>query len=375
MRPSITRLHQRMGEVAEFLRFGANMEQLRAVPAGAMPPAREIAAYLATPIWRRHIYASCIVSIYGAHERFVRDFCSDAAIVLARIYESYDKVPEKLRAWHERLSIERAKDILDGRTGDYAEFQLAVSNLHACLDGSMSINGDVFSASSSNYRSHTVRDIVARLGVELPLVNEDPMLGAVLATELNGFYSTVFGVVDDLADRRNEIAHGSDFEILDLGTLGAILKAVYGYDCWVYRMVAESLLRTAVLQRAVELGHIAKTYSSRETNVRSIASVANLSELVHSGEVLYLLHSGVLRQVIARSIQRERVDVEVAEPGGGPYGIDFAEPVKDGSRILRLPARHTSLATTLHLALREKPTDFAPIAPAATPPGRGEAEG
>lgn len=344
-----------MNEVTEFLNFAADLEQMRVAPAttASLPP--KIAAYLTTPTWRRHAYCFCIISIYGSHERFIRDICSDTSSTICKIYSSYSELPERLRTLHERLSIERAKDILDGRLSDYIEFQQALSNLHSCFFGSMTINNEVFSMSTANYRSSIVQEVIGRLDIKLDSADGEISLRSIIETELNGFYSSIANVIDDLARRRNEIAHGSDFDLLDLRTLGSILKAVYGYDCWVYREVAKSLLKKLVLKNAVEIGCVSKTYTSRDTGIRSIASIEKISENVRREDLLYLLHDGSVKHVIARTIQRLKIDIEMADPGSGPYGVDFEIVVKDGSRILRLPPKHTSLAGTLHRALEVHP--------------------
>lgn len=356
MKASIARLHKVMREVSGFLAFAGSMDRLRSSPANpALNIDHDVATYLASLAWRRHTYAFSIVSIYGAHERFVRDYFGEVAGALSAIYESYSRLPEVVRGYHERLTLDRSKDILDGRRGSAADFREFLSNLNACLDGSMSLNREVFSVSTTNYRSQVVREMmVSRLGVDLSPPDKDPKLEETVRTELNGFYSTISGVIDDLADRRNEIAHGSDYEILDRGTLGSILKAVYWYDCWLYAEVARWLLMTVVRERGVEIGSIAKTYASPDTGLRSIGSISEVSEIVRPNDVLYLLENTVTK-VVVRTVEKNKLEQDLAAPGGGPYGLDFCVAVKKGSRVFRLPAKHSGLAMSLQLALEEKP--------------------
>lgn len=354
MRGSITRLHAQMKEVAEFLRFARNMERLRTRPSPHLRIPTEVASYVASAVWRRHTYAFSIVGIYGAHERFMREFISDAANTIAKIYGSYADLPSKFRRLHEKLSIERSRDILDGRVGEHDDFRLCLSNLHASLDGSMSLNSEVFADSSSNFRWQVVQELVGRLDIELASPEQSETLKGIVVSELNGIYSTISGVVDDLADRRNEVAHGADFDILDSGTIVSILKAVYSFDCWLYREVAQSLMHTAIVKCGTELGHISKTYTSQTTGIRSVASIPEISQSVRVGEKLYLLSRQVSR-VVAQSIQKSKEDIDAAMPGGGPFGIDFGVAVKDKARLFKLAPRYAPLATALELALNEAP--------------------
>lgn len=351
MKSSITRLRQSMAEVADFINFATNMEKMRTQSGGAPYP-HEVALYLSASSWRRHAYSFCIVSIYGAHERFIRDFCSDVALVIGQVYESYSRLPEKMRASHEKLSIERARDVLERRFGDRRDFQQWVSNLHSCFDGAMSLNSEVFSSSSSNYRSHVVNEVIGRMGIDLSSVGEDSNLKSLIATELNGFYSNINDVVDDLADRRNEVAHGSDYDIIDLGTLGSMLKVISGYDYWLYKNISDILLKKLIEERAMKIADISKTYSLN-TGIRSIGSVPDVFEEIKVGDSLYCVTDKTLSSVVVSSIQYDKNDILVAVPGKGPFGIDFGVEVRVGAHVKKLPAKFSGLARTIRNALSE----------------------
>jgi hypothetical protein len=352
----ISRLHNQVADLARFIQFAINIEKVRTSQLlTESPVSEEIVQYAASTSWRRHAYASTIVALYGTHERFVRDFSSEVADVLSRVYESYDRLPEQLRKVHEQLTVERAKEILTGRGGTYQDFRVALGNLHACLDGSMSINRDVFSSSTANFRHDVVREILSRLGLSVGEFSEDPELFEIIRTTLNGLYSSVSSVINDLADRRNEIAHGSDFEILDLGTMRAIIAAVYRYDCWLYSSCARSLLNIAVIERAELVAEIRRTFRNSQTGMRSIGSVKDVNVCIRPNDVIYLLKNGEVVRTVVGSIQKDNLAVKEATPGAGPYGLDFGCVVREGTQLRRLPARHAALATILGIAMQEKP--------------------
>lgn len=355
MRASISRLHTAMSEVRAFMRFADGMDRWRISPETArLDATREAAAYLASSTWRRQVYAFCIVSIYGAHERFIRDFVEESAGVIGSTCDSYGALPEKMRALHERLSLDRARDALDGKLGPDADFQQGLSNLHACFHGSVAINKEVFSTSGSNFRSKVIVEVVSRLGISLPSADQCEALTRIVSTDLNGVYGTISAVVDDLADRRNQVAHGSDFDLLGPNTLASLLDAVYAYDCWLHRSVAGALLNTVVVQRGVCIGVIRKAFTPHGGSIKSVGSLEDVSAAVRRGDAFYIQHKG-LRRVVVSSIERQRCNVDIAEPGGGSFGFDFGVEVREKGRVLRLPARYANLETMLLAAQNEVP--------------------
>jgi hypothetical protein len=353
MKSSITGLRQSMAGVADFINFAANMEKIRTQPSAA-PCLHEVASYLSASSWHQHTYSFCIVSIYGAHERFIRDFCSDVALILGKIYESYSRLPEKMRLSHEKLSIERARDVLERRFGNHHDFQQWVSNLNSCFDDGMSLNSEVFSSSSSNYRSHVVKDVIGRMGIDLSAVDENVNLKSIVVTELNGLYSNINDVVDDLANRRNEIAHGSDCEILDLGTLGSILKVIFGYNYWLYIKISRVLLEILVKERSKEIAVISKTFNNKYAGIRSIGSIDSVCDEIRVGDFLYCVTDKTFSEAIVGSIEHNRNNIYVAAPGNGPFGIDFGIEVRDSACVKKLPAKFSGLARTIRTAMNEK---------------------
>lgn len=354
MKSSVGRLHQSMQEALDFLRFAGEIDKFRST-AKALP--ESISIYLASASWRRQTYAFSIVGIYGAHERFIRDLAEETAGTLGAIYDTYEQLPDKIRLTHERLSLELAKEILDNKQRDQADYHQNLSNLHACLGGAMSLNREVFSSSNSNFRSQTVRDVMARLGISLTDPNQDQELSEIISLSLNGFYGSITSVIDDLADRRNQVAHGADFEILDINLMLSVHHAVYSYDCWLYRCVAAHLLRDGVRRRAQELGTVRKTYADPVSQERSIVSLADISARLRPGDALHIFRGSddSVTPCLIRSIERSGNRIDLAEPGGGPYGLALTCPAYDNSILFRLPQRDASLATMLAVAMKERP--------------------
>ena len=345
-------LEGNVDDIFRFMNFAASLEAQKA-KLGAAEEGKSVVSYLSSPAWKKHVYSYVIVGIYGAHERFVTDFSAETAVFISQIYSSYNKLPDKIRQSHERLTLELAQLIFEGRSGQKSDLQQVIANLHSCLDGGIALNHKVFSSSSANFRSNTVREIFSRLAIEISQ-DEPSVLASLVSQELNGYYTSSSAVLDALADLRNEIAHGSDFTILDRGTLTSIVKVIHLYNHWLLVQVATKLKSLLVENMGECVGTIGHTYKNT-IGIRSIGSVPKLLFKVSVGDTLYIKSTtGYFEKVKVKKIQFNKADVPFADDIG-PFGIDFEILVRDGADIIRLPSKHASISTQLDIASQVMP--------------------
>lgn len=359
MRAAFKSLEASVCDIYRFMEFASSLESQKTVLPAMNPAGNPVAQYLASTAWRKHVYAFAIVGIYGAHERFIRDFCAEVAVVVSKIHGAYKKLPERMRTAHEKFSIERAQAISDGRTGDKADLQVLIANLHSCLDGGNVLNYDVFATSNANFRSHTVRETFSRLAIELS--SEEPEhLKKVVNTGLAGYYATSFAVLDGLADLRNEIAHGSDFQTLDRGTLTSIVRVVHLYDHWLLGQVACSLKNLLLATYGELLGTIDKTFKGAG-DIRSIGSLKSVAAKVSIGDPVHISKpNGDFERSIVASIEANSNAV-LSATGDGPFGIDFGILVRERAEVRRVPPIHAGVWAELDLALTVAPADITSI--------------
>lgn len=364
MRAAVTRLHKAMQEINEYMRFSGNITELRKKGLFSSPsesveqqnhPTNEISAYVASPIWRRQVYSFAIVGAYGFHERFVRDLVEEGAAIVSRIYRTYDDIPDAVRDSHMKLGVAYAKDILDGKGNPGTDLRTLIQMLNACLGGSSNLVQPVFSQSTSNFRSSTVGSTLLRLGINISQSEPDAIMQELVTAKLSGFYASPNSVIDDLADRRNQIAHGNDFELLDSGTLCSIIKVVYSYDCWLLRLVASHLLESLVLHRGAETARVERTYTNKNTNIRSIASIPSVAHALRCGDNIYVRRSSI-ESASVQSIQVGRQNLDEVSPAtDGPIGLDLSSKQHVGSCLYWLDPSDRPLAEDLAAASKTLP--------------------
>lgn len=154
-------------------------------------------------------YSALIVALYGAVERFGEASISEYVEYLNRVSPSYGALPAQLRDAH----LEAAVKLLQAPDRDrYAAAEEVVNDLHSCLSGGATfrINPGTFAYHSANFRSALFRDLWARVGVSAltdSILADDGYRAAVDA--LDPSTAPSFFRFDDVAERRNEVAHGS----------------------------------------------------------------------------------------------------------------------------------------------------------------------
>jgi len=184
-------------------------------------------AHVSRAISQRRVfsYNSIIISLYGFFEQFVESLLRAYVNHLNEIVPQYSQLPVSITQNHTELSFELFKRIKQSRyRGVLTENQI-ISNLHTCVNNEdkYQINAEAFIHHTANFRTEVIQESFTRVGVEnvskrilectlftdyLKTVNPDRDVTNIKAAE-------AFFFLDDLAERRNEVAHGAPSEILN----------------------------------------------------------------------------------------------------------------------------------------------------------------
>lgn len=161
---------------------------------------------------RKFDYSSAIVSLYGLIENYIEKFCFEYSENIEHKIPSYEFLDIKFTDNHFELSIELIKKISEKKHSKYANIskEKVVSNLNNCLTIKQpyKLNREAFTINSGNLKHSKICDTLGYLNIKL---NEK-------LKQIHCFNSqteNAFNKVDDLVQRRNEIAHGNVQDILD----------------------------------------------------------------------------------------------------------------------------------------------------------------
>ena len=314
---------------------------------------RELFSIAASPNWRQQVYSAVIVQTYATHEKYVRDLAKATGDYLAETYSAYEDLPKKTRDEHMKLTVRRLQDITErGHVASTTDPRTMLNRLATCLSvsGGVQLNLEVLTGHSSNYRSGVVVEVLDRFGVDVRTASSSEDIGALVGGVLNGIYATVENVIDDLANRRNEVAHGGPVDsTLGDEDLDGIIDAVQGYDSWLNRHVARNLLFDLVSRYGNVVGRVARTWKNKSTGKRSIAGLPDVQTLLRKGDKAYLrpLQGKEAKPCTVASIEVQNVAVDAAIPGQGPFGIELGCSLSDGWELLVLEDRWRSTADVL----------------------------
>ena len=196
---------------------------------------------------RKFTYTNSIISLYGYLERFLEEVTAEFIRKLNSSDITYANLPGDIRRSHLNQSIELIKKIQRTKSHTLTEknnkLATVLENTHGCVAGfhDYRLNEEAYSIHSMNFRFDTIHAYFCKIGLsgvprmavrEIELKDaiarkhaidntvEERLLISLLTTEL-----------DDLAQRRNEIAHGSydgGLESIELIIERAICLAEFG---------------------------------------------------------------------------------------------------------------------------------------------------
>ncbi|ADB42191.1 MAE_28990/MAE_18760 family HEPN-like nuclease [Spirosoma linguale] len=236
---------------------------------------------------KRFDYNSIVVSLYGFFEQFIETILKDFAIALNKIIPSYDLVPEVVVKNHIELSMSLIKRIEQNRYKGGISQSEVISNLHSCLGnvGKYQINADAFSQHTANFRMEVIDESFSRLGVyniskKIALDEKFNNYLCILFVVSNVKTIDCFFHINDLADRRNEVAHGSTSTLLATEILLEYVIFCENFGLALYNVLLKEIIPYEVNHSAITLGKPIKVFNN------AIAGIAIINIEIKVGDIL-----------------------------------------------------------------------------------------
>lgn len=203
-------------------------------------------------VFRRQFeYNSIIVTLYGLFEQYVESMAVAFLCKLNDLVPLYSKLPQSVRCGNIELTTTLLSKPDLQKYRDSCKPVDLVSNLHLCLTDNLNykINSEAFTYHTANFRSDVVDVTFARIGISnlSNLVKSTKSFSKFLEETYPErlSFSTVADVfieLNDLAERRNDVAHGSPSEIFSNSIALDYLAFVKEYASAVAQVsIAESL--------------------------------------------------------------------------------------------------------------------------------------
>lgn len=184
---------------------------------------------------RKYDYTVVIVSLYGCFEQYVENFVKDYLMILVDECEEYTKLPTVILDKHIDLSILLIGKIEQSKYSDFLSKEQIIRNLNECIQNNKcAINYEAFCQHTANFRIQIVNEVLKNVGLTdvVNCVKRNEELKELYVLQ-NGECNyeglkleNIFSFLNELADRRNRIAHGSINDILSLNLQLQMIKKV-----------------------------------------------------------------------------------------------------------------------------------------------------
>lgn len=218
-------------------------------------------------VLRQAQYSTQLVLLYGAFERLIEGYIIGYGEFISELVPDFGSLPREIRDSHRRKSVEALNDEvwLSRQTRPSLVSEL-IENLSSCESGltRYRLNSVAYARHGANFRKRQIDDMFKSLGVAdicNALVSAEPFLTYLEDKPRQvGLLDGSLGVIDDLAERRNEIAHGSPNELLGSEQIDDYLQFFDAFARAIYGVLCERLTQYLVAHHAGSLGRIEKVH-------------------------------------------------------------------------------------------------------------------
>jgi len=293
---------------------------------------------------RRLNYVTVVVSLYGVFEQYVRELLEAYLASLATWAPRYDALPETLQRAHLWESAGLLRRALERPDLSPASAEEIIKVLARCLENGSEFrfNAVAMTHHSSNLRGGTIVELLKRVGRDngLQKCRDSSAMRSLLATRYPGQRSTVLDVkevfadLDDLAERRNEAAHGIPLDLLSLELLSERVDYIEAVAEALYEVLEIESRRFEAMSGAA-LGTPIRVFSPRVCGIR-----LGSCDIAVGDRVLILTKSPSepFKTASVESLQIDGVAYEHIVPEGPTeIGVRLSRPVRPSHLLFLLP--------------------------------------
>jgi hypothetical protein len=287
----------------------------------------------------RFDYNTIIISLYGYLERFIEDLIGEYLELISKYVSSFAALPQAIQERHLALSLELARKTEYQKYVGSVNPEIIIAKLHACFStpDHYQLNNQAFTQHNANFRHSVVAETLAQCGIDgisqslrraepftAFLVEEDPERD--LKTYLAGGDDVVFARLSDLANRRNDVAHGTPVDdILSRDILRSYVGFIEAYARGLAQVAYEGSL-SFMLSKALLLGPAIAVHDYRIVCVNLPAGKITLGDtlIAKTNDASRPFKAGPIKDIEQNHVKLQAID-------GGP-GVQIGMLVEFGAR-------------------------------------------
>jgi hypothetical protein len=194
-------------------------------------------------------YKTIVVSLYGILENYISICIREHIDTVSKIINDYSHLPDKIQTHHFALSIGLISMIIENKNAKYGHLkkETVLSILNSCISNpsNYKLNSDAFLPKSGNLKHSKIVDVFKKLEIELQRkFKTNPQLLTFLSKIFGDGIANkgdeLFRTIDDLVERRNDIAHGVHIDnILNITEFEDYINFLESYGKALFEIIIE----------------------------------------------------------------------------------------------------------------------------------------
>lgn len=194
-------------------------------------------------------YNSYVITVYGLFERYIENILMKFLSDLSKSAKNYNSLPKSIKESLVKKNAELLLSLTLNKNKNLDPKDLvAILNKNLSENGS-DINPYAFTQHTSNFRHNTISDFFKNVGIisVSNKIRKYSPLKEVLEKDYSNIdgqkSSRLFAIIDDIADRRNDIAHGvENIEILHPSIIITYIQFIKAYSVSLFKVLENELL-------------------------------------------------------------------------------------------------------------------------------------
>ena len=221
----------------------------------------------------RFEYNSIIITLYGYIEQCIESLVSDYVNTLIKIEGETSSLPDKILRNHTDLTIKKISKGKSYNNLNDPDIREMISNLNNCLQNKdpLSLNSAAFAYHTSNIRVSEIDRMFSKVGINTACrkaASTHQFKKFITENHPNrslnsGHEEESLTEIDDLAERRNEVAHGLTHDILSIDLLLENISFVKAFGKALFQVISEECLPSVVNNHGIRLGKPINVYDNK----------------------------------------------------------------------------------------------------------------
>ncbi|MBD2438135.1 MAE_28990/MAE_18760 family HEPN-like nuclease [Nostoc sp. FACHB-110] len=219
-------------------------------------------------------YKATIISIYGLLEKYVEIWIKEYLQSLSSLVPEYSLLDEKIRDNHFELSLKLINIITSRESAKYQHLtkEEVLKKLNGCIvnTNKYQINTEAFILLSGNLKHNKIVELFNKFNLDL---NNELLKNEELNNEIGLKQNTIsridkdilYNKINDLVERRNQIAHGSEEvdAILSTSELEPYIQFLEKYCQAIFEILVEQIIKQEAIYKFQKIENVIQVLNSR----------------------------------------------------------------------------------------------------------------